>query len=175
VAHPFCVRIVYNEIEHTEGWLLIQHLEKGEVTMSFKLSNIKWGWVVLGIVLTVVIAIVVPIVINVGYGVVLGFQLRGSPPPERIEEFARSTPVAIVGVLVMAVSALIGGRVAARHAEAGQQLNGLVVGIGTVVVWLVLGLFTGGIGLWGLLSCVAAIVGGWLGGLLAARRAQPEF
>ena len=143
--------------------------------MSFKLSDIKWGWVALGVVLAVVIAFVVPILINVGYGVVLGFQLRGNPPQERIMAFARSMPVVIVGVLVMAVGALVGGRVAARRAEASQQLNGLVVGVGTAVVWLVLGLVTGGPDLLTLLSCAAAIVGGWLGGLLAARRARSEF
>ena len=61
--------------------------------MSLKWSEIRWGRVVLGVILAVAIFVVVPVLINVGYGVVLGFQMRGSPPNEAIMEFALSTPV----------------------------------------------------------------------------------
>lgn len=143
--------------------------------MSSKLSGLRWGRIVLGVVLTFVVFVVVPILINVGYGVVLGFQLRGAPPQERIMEFALSTPVLIVGLLVTLVGAFLGGRVPANQAEEGKQLNGLMVGIGTALVILVLGLIQGGLDLWALLHGVAALLGGWLGGFVASRHTGSEM
>ncbi|MBL7199945.1 MAG: hypothetical protein ISS56_07345 [Anaerolineae bacterium] len=143
--------------------------------MSLKWSEIRWGRVVLGIILALVIFVVVPILINVGYGVVRGFQMRGSPPNEMIVAFARSTPVVTVGVLVTLAGAFFGGRVPARQAEDAKPLNGLVVGVGTAVVILILVLVQGGLDMWAVGHLLAAILGGWLvGGLLASRSASAE-
>jgi hypothetical protein len=140
--------------------------------VSLKWSEIRWGRVVLGIILAVAIFVAVPILINVGYGVVLGFQMRGSPPNEAIMEFALSMPVLTVGVLVTLLGALFGGRIPARQADEGKQLNGLIVGVGTEAAILVLALVQGGLDLWAVGHLVAAILGGWLGGLIASRSDQ---
>lgn len=171
MAHPFCARFEYTGINGAKVRSLDTSEEK-EVGMSPKWSEIRWGRVVLGVILAVAIFVVVPILINVGYGVVLGFQMRGSPPNEAIMEFALSTPVLTVGVMVTLVGALFGGRIPARQAEDGKQLNGFVVGVGTAVVILVLVLVQGGLDMWSVSHLLAAILGGWLGGLIASRSDQ---
>jgi hypothetical protein len=80
--------------------------------MSFEFSDIKWGKVVVGVILGFILAFVVPILVNEGYGVVLGFQLRGAPPQERIVEFAKSTPVFIVVLVITSAAVAIGAGLA---------------------------------------------------------------
>jgi len=144
--------------------------------MSFKMSDIRWGRVVLGIVLALVIAVVGLIIVQALAITVRGFQLRGAPSQEEQIAIMVSPTLQIVGVLLTAVGALVGGRAAARRAEAGWQLNGLAVGIVTAVlrlIWDVLSL--GGFSFWSALHLILALVGGWFGGWLVSRRAQPEF
>jgi hypothetical protein len=138
--------------------------------MSFKLSNIRWGWVILGTILAVIAYIALQIVINVGYGVVIGFQLRGSPPQEMLNEAFTSLPFLILYVFEVAAGAIIGGRLAGRRGEEAPYLNGLAVGIGTAVVLLVLAVIQNALDLWMAAYTVMAIAGGWLGGWFATRR-----
>ena len=83
--------------------------------MSLKSSKVRWGRVALGTALAVVAYIVLQIVINVGYGVVIGFQLRGSPPPEMLNEAFTSTPFVVLYVVEVAVGGIIGGWLAGRR------------------------------------------------------------
>jgi len=47
--------------------------------MSINLSNIKWGWVVLGTVIALVIAFASSICVVTVYATSLAFQARGAP------------------------------------------------------------------------------------------------
>jgi hypothetical protein len=140
------------------------------------MSDIKWGRVVLGVVWALVIAIVGLLVVQTIAITARGFQLRGTPPMEEQIAILLSTPVRLVGVILTALGALVGGRSAARRAEAGWQLNGLAVGIIAAVLRVGYSVMTmGGFTFWPVLHLIVAIVGGWFGGWLAARSAQSEM
>ena len=143
--------------------------------MSFNLSTVKWGWVVIGAIVAVIVAIVLNLVIQFGYGLVIGFQLRGTPPPEMLIEAFTSTPFLILGVIITAIGAVVGGRMAARRSEDNPQLAGLVAGILMAVLVLALRAWQWGLDFWTLPNVVMAVIGGWLGGWLVARRSQTDF
>ena len=142
--------------------------------MSFDFSKIKWSWVVIGAIVAVVVAFVITLVIQFGYGVVIGFQLRGNPPQEMLIEAFISTPFLIVGAIITAIGALIGGRMAARRSEDNPQLAGLLAGVLAAVLVIALRAWQWG-GLWTLPNAILAVIGGWLGGWLVSRRAQTSF
>ena len=143
--------------------------------MSFNLSTVKWGWVVIGAIVAVIVAIVLNLVIQFGYGLVIGFQLRGTPPQEMLIEAFTSTPFLIVGVIITAIGAVVGGRIAARRSEDNPQLAGLVAGILTAVLVLALRAWQWGLDFWTLPNVVMVVIGGWLGGWLVGRRSQTSF
>lgn len=144
--------------------------------MSFNLSNIRWGRVILWIILGALIAFLIPNIVATVYLVVLGFQMRGTPPQEVQIAVLTGAFYNLVAILGTALGAFIGGRQAARGVEEdGYQLNGLVTGIGvailaTVTAVLRISAFT----LWAPLHLILAVAGGWFGGWLVARRASSE-
>jgi putative membrane protein (TIGR04086 family) len=140
--------------------------------MSVRFSTIKWSGVVIGAIVAAVVAFVLALVIQFGYGVVLGFQLRGNPPQEMLIEAFTSTPFLIVGVIVTAIGALVGGRMAARRSQDNPQLAGLVTGVLAAVLVLALRAWQWGLDIWTLPNVALAVIGGWLGGWLVARRSQ---
>jgi hypothetical protein len=143
--------------------------------MSSRLSGIKWGWVVIGAILATVVAFLLTLIIQFGYGLVLGFQLRGSPPQEMLVAAFTSVPFLIVDVVTAAVGALVGVRMAARRSEGSAQLAGLIGGVVTAVLVLAQRALRGypsGLNIWTVLIFAAAVLGGWLAGLLAARPAR---
>ena len=137
--------------------------------MSFNLSTVKWVWVVIGTIVAVIVAIVLNLLIQFGYGVVIGFQLRGAPPQEMLIEAFMSTPFLIVAVIIAAVAALVGSRMAARRAEDNPQLTGLATGILTAVAGIGLRAWQWSFDIWVLPHIVVAVLGGWLGGWLISR------
>ena len=144
--------------------------------MSFNLSTIKWSWVVIGAIVAIVVAFVLALVAQFGYGLVVGFQLRGTPPQEMLIEAFTSTPFLIVGVIITAIGAVVGGRMAARRSEDNPQLAGLVAGILTAILALALRAWQwGGLDFWTLPNVVVAVIGGWLGGWLVGRRSPTSF
>lgn len=76
-----------------------------------------------------------------------------------------------MGCLAMALGGLIGGGYAVRSCRSRRLLVGLAVGGLSFCVWLVIGLWSGGVvlasGLWNLCG---GLVGGGLAGFLAAGR-----
>jgi hypothetical protein len=146
-----------------------------ESEMSFTLSDIKWGRVVVGILVALLISIVGLLVAQTVAITVRGFQLRGTPPREEQVAILLGTPLRIVGILLTALGGFVGGRMAGRRAEAGQQLNGLTVGVLTAVLRLAWDLYSLGFSFWTVIHVVLAAVGGWLGGWLASRSAEPGF
>ena len=143
--------------------------------MSFNLSTIKWSWVVIGAIVAAVVAFVLALAVQFGYGLVVGFQLRGAPPQEMLIEAFTSTPFLIVGVIITAIGAVVGGRMAARRSEDNPQLAGLVAGILVAVLALALRAWQWGLDFWTLPNVVLAVIGGWAGGWLVGRRSQTSF
>jgi len=143
--------------------------------MSFDLSTVKWGWVVIGAIVATVVSLVLALIVQFGYGVVLGFQLRGSPPQEMLIEAFTSLPFLILGVITTLIGALVGVRMAARRSEGSAQLAGLIGGIVTAVLVLALRSYQWGLDIWRVVDVAAAVLGGWLAGLLAARRARTSY
>jgi len=143
--------------------------------MSFDFSKVKWSWVVIGAIVAIVVAIVLSLAVQFGYGVVIGFQLRGNPPQEMLMEAFTSTPFLILGVITMAIGALIGGRMAARRSEDNPQLAGLVAGILLAVLILAIGAWQGGLDIWTLPKVVLAVIGGWVSGWLVGKRSQTNL
>lgn len=136
--------------------------------MSFNLSNIKWLWVVIGVVIALVIAQGSSICVVTGYAAVLGFQARGAPDQAVINDFANANAPTI-SLIFLIVGTFVGGLLAGRRADADALQNGLLVGVLTAVVDLVFSIL-GGFSLLTLVGVVLAVGGGWLGGMLAVRR-----
>lgn len=143
--------------------------------MSFNLSTIKWSWVVIGAVVAAVIAVALSLIVQFGYAFVLGFQLRGAPPQEMLLEAFATTPFRILGVVTIAIGAVVGGRMAAGRSEDNPQLAGLVAGVLMAVLLLALGAWQGALDLWTVPDVVMAVACGWLGGWLVSRRSQTDF
>ena len=143
--------------------------------MSFDFSSVKWGRVVLGAVVGFLVAVVGNIVLQTIYGVVLGFQLRGAPPQDVMIAAIKSLPFQLLAALLVLLGGILGGRMAARPAESNRPLAGLLTGILLailVAVWRAVS--------WGpdqgmVIHAVLAIVGGGIGGWLAARRTDEEM
>ena len=140
--------------------------------MSFSLSKIKWGWAILGIVLAVVVFIVLQLVIQMGYGFVIGFQMRGYPPDEVLMAAFASLPIMLLGAVNAGLGAYVGGRLAANKSEANPRAAGLLVGAGAAGVVLVLIGVQGTLNAWAALYCAMALAGGWLAGWLVARKGR---
>jgi hypothetical protein len=137
--------------------------------MSFNLSNIKWGWVILGVVIALVIAYGSSICVVTGYAAYLAFQAMGTPDQAMINTFAASTAEGVTSIFI-GLGTLVGGWLAGRKAKADALQNGLAVGVITAILGLVLTLL-GGFSLWMVVNRVFAVGGGWLGGRLAGKRA----
>ena len=135
--------------------------------MSLNISKIKWGWVVLGVVIAFVIAYLSSVVVVTGYATYLAFQARGAPDMTMINGFADKNAGAIVSIFI-GLGTFVGGRLAGRKAKEDAFQNGLMVGLSTALIDLVLSI-TGGFSLWSIVSLILALGGGWLGGKLSSR------
>jgi len=139
--------------------------------MSFDFSTLKWGRIIIGVFVGFVIALVVNILLQVAYGVVLGFQMRGAPPQEMIIAAIKTPVFQLLAALFVFLGGLVGGRIAARPDETNRQLAGLITGVLLAILAVIWRAFSwGAADFWMLVQAVLAIVGGWVGGLLAARR-----
>lgn len=136
--------------------------------MSINLSNIKWGWVILGVVIAFLIAYGISVLVVTGYAFYLAFQARGAPDQTMINEFA-ATYAEIVGSIFFGVGTLVGGLMAGRKSKRNAVNNGLAVGFITAIICLVLD-FLGSPDLWTVVGVVLSLGGGLWGGQLAHRR-----
>ena len=139
------------------------------------MANVKWGRVVLWIVLGALIAFVISNGFMLIAMFVRGFQLRGAPPQEEQVAFILGPIYNTVGIIASAVGGLLGGRAVARKSEGSYSVIGLIVGVG---VGLLMGGFAsfqrGSFTYWSPLHLVLGIVGGYLGGMLGGKRAQSD-
>jgi hypothetical protein len=138
--------------------------------MSLSLSKIRWGWALLGLVLAVGVFIIVQLAVNVGYGLVIGFQMRQAPPQEVLMAAFATLPFILLGAGEAGLGAYVGGRLAASKSEANPQSAGLLVGLGVAIVIVGLSAIQGVLDLWVILYCALALAGGWLAGWLVARQ-----
>ena len=137
--------------------------------MSFNLSNVKWGWVALGVVVAFAIAYGSSICVVAGYSLILSFQSMGPPDQTMINEFAANAAPGVVGVLI-GVGTLVGGLLAGRKAKADALQNSLAVGSITALIRFVISPL-GGFSLWTAVGVVLAVGGGWVGGQLDNKKA----
>ena len=141
-----------------------------EVVMQANLSNIKWKWVFLGVVIAFAVAYGSSICVVTGYSTYLAFQAMGAPDQIMINTFAENTAEGVVAI-IMGVGTLVGGLLAGRKAPEAAGQNGLAVGITTALIGVIIG-FTSGFNLWTIVSIILSIVGGWIGGQLANKRSE---
>ena len=140
--------------------------------MSFDFSSLKWGRIVLGAIVGFVIAFLINIVVPT----VIGFQVRGNPPQDMVVAAVKSPAFQIGAALLVLLGGLVGGRMAAHPAETNRPLAGLVTGVLLGVLLAAWRAFSWGtVDLWVVIFIILAILGGWLGGQLAARRTDEEF
>jgi hypothetical protein len=135
--------------------------------MSIDFANIKWPRVILGVVIAFVIAYGSSVVIVTGYSTILAFQAQGAPDTAAINAFAAQY-AGIVTSIFIGVGTLVGGLLTGRKAQADALQNGLMVGVITAVLDIILSIF-GGFSLWSIVSIALALAGGWLGGKLSHR------
>jgi hypothetical protein len=140
------------------------------------MKEIKWGRVVVWIVVGTVIAVAGAVVWSVVGLLPRGFQLGGTPPREEQIAFVLGPVYNTVAALIAGLGALLGGRATARRAEGGYSLNGLFVGIGVGILGGAYSLFNRGgeFTFWPVLTAILSIGGGLLGGVLGGRKAEAE-
>jgi uncharacterized protein YacL len=144
--------------------------------MSFDFSSLKWGRIVLGVIVGFLVGVVGNIVLQTIYGVVLGFQVRGMPPQDQMIAAIKSVPFQLLAALLILLGGWVGGRIAARPEGTNRPLAGLVTGVLLAVLAVVWRAFSwGAADLWMVIQAILAVVGGWLGGQLAARRKDEEY
>jgi hypothetical protein len=137
------------------------------------MSSLKWGRIILGVIIGFAIALVVNLLLQVGYGVVLGFQMRGAPPQDMMIAAVKSLPFQLLAALFVFLGGLVGGRFAARPAGTNRPLAGLITGVVLAILAVIWRAFSwGAADFWMLIQAILAVLGGWLGGVLAARRTE---
>ncbi len=135
--------------------------------MSINLSNIKWGWVLLGVVIAFIIAYGSSVCMVTGYATYLSFEAQGAPDTAMINAFADSNAGGVSSIFI-GVGTLVGGLLAARKAKEDAFQNGLMVGLIAALIDLILSIVAG-FSFWAVVSFVLALGGGWLAGKLTSK------
>lgn len=139
-------------------------------------STFNWKGIIIGALLGLLIAWILNITFQFVVGLVLGFQLRGTPPQEMLVAALMSWPVVLTGMVLAFLGGLVGGRRGARDTEGGEIVAGLIVGIIVAVIVMFWRYISGwGFDLWVVIDGIAAIVGGAVGGWLIQRRGHGQL
>lgn len=93
--------------------------------MSGNFSNLKWGSIVVGVLVGLLIAVLLNIALQFGYGLILGFQLRGAPPQETLIAAYTSLPFQLMALALTLIGGIVSGRFAGRRCEGAEMLAGL--------------------------------------------------
>lgn len=144
--------------------------------MSGSSRSLKWGRIVLGVIVGLLVAVVGFIAAQLFWGVVLGFQLRGSPPQSALIAAYTSLGFQLVGAALAFVGGLVGGRAAARPQDTNRPVAGLITGavLGVLLIgWRALS--WSAVDLWVIAYALVAVAGGWLGAKLAARKTEEDY
>jgi len=138
------------------------------------MKEIKWARVVLGIVVGFVVGVGVPFLYVFVRMFMRGAQGldTGAEAQKVILVTAAYTVVALLGTVL---GGFLGGRMPARRAAGSYLLNGVLVGVGMVILLVAFSFFQSGTVGWGtLIQAVLAIGGGALGGWVGGRAAEAE-
>jgi putative membrane protein (TIGR04086 family) len=128
--------------------------------------KLRWARILAGGVLAWVGSFLLVFLIIGSYACRLGFEARGQPDPNRIEQFANEVAPTWAPIFLV-LGTLAAGYWAARKASAKRPLHGLLVG---AVAVLLTTPFMGSLSLRAVVGRLLALAAGWLGGYLAGRR-----
>ena len=137
--------------------------------MSSDSSSIRWGRVAVGAVVGTLVAVLGLILLQLAFGVVMGFQMRGSPPQDQLIAAFGSPLFLIMAGLVALLGGVVGGRMAALPLESSHVKAGLITGVLVAVLVAFWRSISWGVDLWVGIFAALAVLGGWIGGRLAAR------
>lgn len=126
--------------------------------MTTHFSQIKWGRVTLSTLSVYVFSFLLMMSIVIGYATYLGFQARGMPDPDQIQQFANQY-APLLGMYGLIPFTFLAARRMASRIETATQLHGILLG---VLVSLV-NVLISGLSLNVLLPTILTISGGWLG------------
>ena len=140
------------------------------------MENIKWGQVVLWVIIGAVIVIAASSLYVILRMVVLGFQMGGNPPSDAAQQFTSGPAIITVVFVAAALAGFLGGRGPARKAEGSYLLNGILAGVLIAVLSIIWSLIGGGGVDWGMFAVAAVVVafsalGAWVGGRAAEAEA----
>jgi hypothetical protein len=144
--------------------------------MAPRLSNIRWGRILVAVLVVFLLSFTLVFCVVFVYGFGLAFQARGAPDSAQIQRFADQVapwlgPLSLIGLTLLASLLL------ARRGVASPRAHGLLVGIGVAVISL---FFDPPTNLANLVALILTIGAGWLGGYIssggrsAERTAPPQ-
>jgi len=134
--------------------------------MNQLLSRIRWLRVLGAGIAVVAVSFLVLMVIVTIYALVLAVQVRGAPDQNAINHFAAKVSPKLMPWLEMLLT-LVVTFLAARRVETASVVHGLLIGVLTGLLSLVVILAFGGQPGWHNLVVLLAIVGlGYLGGFI---------
>jgi hypothetical protein len=138
--------------------------------MMARMSDLKWGRVVVAGVVATVLAFAVVFLVVAVYAAGLAAQAQGAPDPDRIARFAEGTGAWLGPALAFLFTAGAAWLVARSVASGAAGRHGLVVGlvVGLTVAAVDLG-FGGSFGVGALVGFVLTVGAGWLGGRVGKR------
>ena len=143
--------------------------------MSSDSSSIRWGRVAVGAIVGTLVAVLGLILLQLAFGVVMGFQMRGNPPQDQLIAAFGSPLFLIMAGLVALLGGLVGGRMAARPLESSHVKAGLITGVLVAILVAFWRSISWGVDMWVGIFAAMAILGGWIGGRLAARRKDEDY
>ena len=133
--------------------------------MATQLSQIKWGRLTLNTLSVYIFSFLLMLVIVIGYATYLGFQARGMPNPDQIQQFANQY-APLLGMYGLIPFTFLAARRMASKIETAPQIHGVVLG---VLVGL-LNILISGLSPDIVLPTILTIGAGWLGSKLGTRR-----
>lgn len=133
--------------------------------MTTQLLQIKWSRVTLSTLSVYIFSFLLMMVIVIGYATYLGFQARGMPNPDQIQQFANQYAPLLGMYGLIPFTFLAAWRMASKI-ETAPQIHGVVLG----VLVSVLNVLISGLSVNIILPIILIIGGGWLGSNLGTRR-----
>jgi len=134
--------------------------------MTNQLLQLKWGRITVNTLGVYIFSFLLMMGIIMGYATYLGFQARGAPDPDQIQQFAnRYAP--LLGMYGLIPFTFLAARRLAQRTETVAQLHGVVLG----ALVSLLNLIISGLSLDIILPTLLTVSAGWLGS--RSRRVQP--
>jgi len=133
--------------------------------MTNQLLQLKWGRITINTLSVYIFSFLLMMSIIMGYATYLGFQARGMPNPDQIQQFANQY-APLLGMYGLIPFTFLAARRMAQRIGTATQLHGVVLG----VLVSLLNVLTSGLSLDIILPTLLTISAGWLGS--RSRRVQ---